>query len=263
MGFVKTADEIARIEHALSHPRFVNGEMLSVDFLSEPEFVASVLPPPLEPADTPAITAMVGRWQSNCVGDFHGGSIYVSARHDGVDGAYVLAMYMDGDVPTIYGRDLFGEPKKLAESQVHRHGSEFSGWVDRMGTRLIELRASLPDELPPSESEGTNFNFKARPAANGVGLEEDAILTRASFQTIVVGGRSGTGTVTFSGNVHDPLHEIPVVSVVGASFVECDLIARCEAVATVPADQFLPYHYSRHDDWSALDTERAALAATV
>ena len=263
MGFVKTADEIARIEHALSHPRFTGGEMLSVDFLSEPEFVASVLPPPLEPADKPLIKAMVGRWQSNCVGDFHGGAIYVGAQHDGVVGEYVLAMYMDGDVPTIYGRDLFGEPKKLAESQVHRHGTEFSGWVDRMGTRLIELHASLPDELAPSESEGVNFNFKARPAANGVGLEEDAILTRASFQSIVVGGRSGTGTVTLRGNVHDPLHEIPVVSVLGASFVECDLIAHCEAVATVPADQFLPYHYGRHDDWSALDTERSALVATA
>src|SRR5882724_3206463 len=146
MGFVKNAEEIARIEHALSHPRFVNGEMLSVDFLSEPEFVAAVLPPPLEPAEAPAITAMVGRWQSNCVGDFHGGAIYVAARHDDVDGAYVLAMYMDGDVPTIYGRDLFGEPKKLAQSQVHRRGDQHNAWLERGGVRLIELRAELPEE---------------------------------------------------------------------------------------------------------------------
>ena len=120
MGFVKTPEEITRIEHALRHPRFVNGEMLSVDFLTEPEFAAAVLPPPLEPADTPRVTAMVGRWQSNCVGDFYGGAIYVAARHEDVDGSYVLAMYMDGDVPMIYGRDLFGEPKKLARSGLHR-----------------------------------------------------------------------------------------------------------------------------------------------
>src|ERR1051325_10620539 len=107
MGFVKTAEEIARIEHALSHPRFVNGEMLSVEFLSDPDFVAAVLPPPLEPAGTPAVNAMVGRWQSNCVADFFGGAIYVAARHEGIEGRYVLAMYMDNDVPTIYGRDLF------------------------------------------------------------------------------------------------------------------------------------------------------------
>jgi hypothetical protein len=51
-----------------------------------------------------------------------------------------------------------------------------------------------------------------------------------------------------------------VNSVVRASFVEADLIAACEAVATTPADVFLPFHYGRHDDWSALDTESAAVA---
>src|SRR5690606_1683984 len=105
MGFVKQSEEITRIEHALSHPRFVGGQMLSVEFTSDESFVEAVLPPPLEAAETPAVRAMVGRWQSNCVGDFYGGSIYVAAQHEGVAGEYVLAMYMDNDVPTIYGRD--------------------------------------------------------------------------------------------------------------------------------------------------------------
>lgn len=263
MGFVKTAEEIARIEHALSHPRFVNGEMLSVEFLSDPDFVAAVLPPPLEPAGTPAVNAMIGRWQSNCVADFFGGAIYVAARHEGIEGRYVLAMYMDNDVPTIYGRDLFGEPKKLARSQLHRRGDSFNAWLERGGVRIIELRADLPEDLGPSEGEGVNFNFKARPAANGVGLEEDAILTRATFQSIVRVARGGSGSLALRGTVHDPLDEIPVAEITGASYVECDLIARCESVATVPADVFIPYHHGRHDDWSALDTESATLAAVA
>jgi acetoacetate decarboxylase len=263
MGFVKNAEEIARIQHALSHPRFVNGEMLSVDFLTDAAVVEHVLPPPLEPADAPRITAMVGRWQSNCVGDFFGGAIYVAARHDGVDGDYVLAMYMDNDVPTIYGRDLFGEPKKLARSALHRHGERFHGWVERSGVRLIELHGQLETDLGASEAEGVNFNFKARPSADGVGLEEDAILTRATFRTIVTSGRDGTGSVVLRGTVHDPLDELPVREVLGGRFLECDLIASCRAVATVPADVFLPYHHGRHDDWSALDTESAALLAVA
>jgi acetoacetate decarboxylase len=261
MGFVKTPEEIARIEHALSHPRFVNGEMLSVDFLSEPEVVSGVLPPPLEPGAEPLVSAMIGRWQSNCVGDFYGGAIYVAARHDGIEGRYVLAMWMDGDIPTIFGRDLFGEPKKLAESRLHRRGEEYTAWLERGGVRLLELHAQLPDDLGPSQGEGVNFNFKARPAANGIGLEEDAILTRATFHTIVRKARAGTGALTLRGTVHDPLDELPIVSIVGASFVECDLIASCESVATVPADVFLPYHHGRHDDWSMLDTEHSVLSA--
>jgi acetoacetate decarboxylase len=259
MGFVKNAEEIAQIEHALSHPRFVNGEMLSVEFLSAPDVIASILPPPLQPGPTPLVSAMIGRWQSNCVGDFFGGAIYVSARHEEVDGMYVLAMYMDNDVPTIYGRDLFGEPKKLANSALHRHGDVFSGWLERGGERLMELHAHLPTDTGPFEAQGFNFNFKARPAANGIGLEEDAILTLATFDTQGTASREGTGTVTLRGTVHDPLDELPIRSVVRATFIECDLIGSCRVVATTPADVFLPYHHGRHDDWSALDTESASL----
>ena len=60
---------------------------------------------------------MIGRWQSNCVGDYCGGALYVAARHEGVEGDYVLAMYMDADPAIVFGRDLFGEPKKRAEQR--------------------------------------------------------------------------------------------------------------------------------------------------
>ena len=163
MGFVKTPDEIARIEHALSHPRFVNGEMLSIDFLSDPEYVASILPPPLEPADSPTLTAMIGRWQSNCVGDFYGGAIYVAARHDGIEGRYVLAMYMDDDVPTIYGRDLFGEPKKLARSELHRSGDQFNAWLERNGVVIMELRGDVPEDTRPERGRGRELQLQGAP----------------------------------------------------------------------------------------------------
>lgn len=261
MGFVKTADEVSQIEEALSNPRFVNGQMLSVDFLTDPATVSRILPPPLGPSSEPRVTAMVGRWQSNCCGDFFGGAIYVAARHGDVEGDYVLAMYMDNDMPLIYGRDLFGEPKKLATSNLFRRGDSFSGWIERRGVRLIELNVDAPNDLGAGEVEGVNFNFKARPAANGIGLEEDAILTRATFHNTMRVAREGTGALKLRGTVHDPLNELDVVSVVRGAYIECDLIAECESVATVPAAEFLPYHYGRMDEWSSLNTERAALLA--
>jgi acetoacetate decarboxylase len=263
MGLVKTPDEIARIERVMSHPRFVNSEMLRVDFLTDPDVVAHIVPPPLQPAAEPLVGAMIGRWRSNCVGDYCGGALYVAASHDEVDGDYVLAMWMDADAAMIFGRDLFGEPKKHASSQVYRSGSRFSGWVDRGGVRLLEIHADLPTDVAASEGGGVNFNFKARPAANGIGLEEDAILTLATFRSTIHAAREGTGSVRLRGTVHDPIDEIPVVSVVRASFVECDLAAEARSIATVPADAFLPYHHGRHDDWSALDTEGASLVSAA
>jgi acetoacetate decarboxylase len=259
MGFVKRPEEIARTERALSHPRFVGGQMLSVEFLTDESLVAELLPPPLKPTATPQVRAMVGRWQSNCVGDFHGGSIYVAAEHDGIEGEYVLAMYMNWDVPIIYGRDLFGEPKKEAESDLLRRGDAFRGWIDRGGVRIVELQGEMSKDTGAWDAEGYNFNFKARPAANGVGLEEDAILTRARFEVHATASMEGAGSVVLRGTVHDPLDSIPVRSVQRATYVECDLIGSCESVARTPAEIFLPYHYGRHDDWSELDTESAGV----
>jgi hypothetical protein len=123
----------------------------------------------------------------------------------------------------------------------------------------MELHGELPNHLGSADAEGINYNFKARPSADGIGLQEDAILTRATFQTHIVSAQDGAGSVVLRGGIHDPLDELPVVSVLRGAFMECDLIGSCQAVATVAANTFLPYHHGRHDDWSALDTESAAL----
>jgi acetoacetate decarboxylase len=255
VSFVKTTEQIARIQDALENPRFVDAEMLTVDFLTEPAWVAHVLPPPLEPLGQPRVTAMVGRWRSNCVGDFAGGALYVAARFGHIVGDYVLSMWMDGDQATIYGRDVFGEPKKIAASRLHRSGRQMSGLIERHGVTLIELSADLDPDSGPGESAGVNFNVKARPAADGVGLEEDAILTVAEFANQVRVSREGSADLMLRGTAHDPLDEIAVSEVLRGSYMEGDLHARARSVARIPAADFVPYHYGRMDDWSALSTE--------
>lgn len=255
MGLVRSKEEIAKIQRALSTPRFVNSEMLSVDFLTTPSVIEHLLPPGLEATGTPRVTAMVGRWQSNCVGDFDGGAIYLEARHGDLVGDYVLAMYMDRDQPIIYGRELFGEPKKQAVSRLHKSGSRMNACIERYGTALIELEADLGEDEGPSTGEGVNFNYKAIPATHGIGLEWDAALTCARFETIVRVHRAGTGVVRLGHGVHDPLDEIPVVEILGARYMEGDLLARAETLAYVPGADFLPYALGRTDDWGALDTE--------
>lgn len=260
MGFVKTPEEIARIERSLAEPRFGGAQLLSVEFLTDPGFVEEVLPPPLEAIAEPRMRAMVGRWESNCVGDFAGGTIYVTARYEDVVGEYQLAQFMDGDVPTTYGRDLFGEPKKFGASALLRRGDRFRAWIERDGVKLVELEGEMDRDRGPFEGAGYSFNFKSRPAANGRGLEEDAILTRMRTEVRASVSLTGSAGMVLYGTVQDPLDEIPVRSLTRASYLEADLVASCEVVARTPADVFAPYHHGRNDDWSAHDTESARLA---
>jgi len=262
MGLVCTPEELARIETTLSRPRFVNSEMLQVEFLTRPETVERLLPPGLEPVAEPLMTAMVGRWQSNCVGDYAGGALYVAARHEDIEATYVLAMYMTTDHAVVIGRELFGEPKKQCTTGLNRGGTRMTGWIERLGTRLIELEADLPVDHGPTTGSGANFNVKAWPSCTGRGLEDDAILTLAEFELNLTASSEGTGTVRLRGTVHDPLDEIEVVSVVRALYVEGDLVARARPLARIPADEYAPYAYGRMDDWSALNTT-STVTATV
>jgi acetoacetate decarboxylase len=187
------------------------------------------------------------------VGDYDGGAIYVPATYDGIEAAYVLAMYMSTDQAIVFGRDVFGEPKKQSTSGLNRAGSRMFGWIQR-GVRLIEIDADLTKDNGPVETTGANFNFKALPASDGAGLEGDAILTLAEFDLSLTTSLSGTGTVRLGGTVHDPLDEIEVGEVRQATYIEGTLAARCRSIARTPAADFLPFAYGRLDYWPALDT---------
>ncbi len=257
MGFVRTAEELAAIERVISEPQFVSGERLTVEFLTDRETYERLLPPPLEPADAPLVVVGVGRWRSNCVGDYAGGSISLAARHQGVTGGFAVSMWMDSEPAIAFGRDVFGEPKKLASSNLFRDGGRVHAWIDRHGERLVAITGDLGDDLGPGETERVAFNYRSRPAAEGIGLDGPAVLTAARFTTTIRSRREGSGSVELTGTVHDPLDEIRVASVLRAEYQEHDLVARCEAVATVPAEAFLPYHYGRIDDILALNSAAA------
>lgn len=254
MGFVKTREEIARIQAALREPRFFSSQMLSVQYLTKPQIVRRVLPPGLEPTDKPLVTAMVGRWgRSNCVHAFEGGGLYVQARHGEHLGDYCLAMPMSSDAAIIFGRELFGEPKKQATTTLERRGNHLRGKCVRYGKPILAIDAMMETKEKASEGGFVNFHYKFLPSADGRGLQWDPALVMATFQTKITLHETGRGKVTLGNTVHDPLGEIEMVEIVNASYVEGDIISRCETLASVKAEDFLPYAYGKIDDWSALD----------
>jgi acetoacetate decarboxylase len=261
MGFVKSAAEVERIQAALARPRFVNSQVLVVTFLTTEETVARILPPGFKPAAEPRITVQLGRWQSTCCGDFNGGSVKIAARWGELEGDYALAMYMDDDRPLIFGRDLFGEPKKLATAALFARAGGYFGYLERHGTRLIELAMEVDADAGPGRVAVNNFNVKARPAAGGIGLEEDALVTCAVFENELRANLEGPATVRLGGTAHDPLDEIEVVEVLRGRHVEADVTATNSVVGTIAAADYEPYFYGRGaDDWSELDTAGAVPA---
>ena len=256
MGFVKTPEEIARIQATLAEPHFFSAQMVTVQYLTKPEIIHHVLPPGLQPTEQPLVTVMVGRWgRSNCVHAFTGGALYVQARHKDYVGDYCLAMPMSTDAAIIFGRELFGEPKKQATTTLERRGNTIIGRCVRYGSPIIAIEATMERKENIQESGFVNFHYKFLPKSDGQGLEFDPVLVMATFKTKVTLTEKGKGKVTLAHTVHDPLGEIEIVQLLDAAYTEGDIYSRCQTLAPINAAEFLPYAYGKIDDWTALNNE--------
>jgi len=86
-NWVKSAEEIKKIEDVLAAPAFLEGRTLTVSYLTRPNIIRQILPPPLEPAGEPLVSVWVGTFgSSNCVGAFAGGWVDVRAKYKGYRG---------------------------------------------------------------------------------------------------------------------------------------------------------------------------------
>ncbi len=254
-SWTKNADQIKKIEETLHAPTFSDVRWLAVQYLTRPEIVREVLPPPLGPAAEPLVTVGIGTLgRSNCVGPFDGGMLCVRARYKDVEGDYCLSMPMSTDVATIFGRELFGEPKKQARVQLQSDGDVVRASVERFGITYMSLEARLTNDVPINGPTYTDrFHFKFMHAADGHGLEFDPILVQIHFTQHVRVHRRGPGKVIFEPSHHDPLGEIEVVKVRGATYFEGDIHAEARRLATVDAASFMPYAFQNIDDYSAVE----------
>ena len=87
-------------------------------------------------------------------------------------------------------------------------------------------------------------------AANGKGLEFDPIIVQAHFRNQFKVMKRGEGKVTLKATPHDPLGEIEIVKLMGASYSEGDIYAEAKAIGTVSAEKFLPYAFQNIDDYA-------------
>jgi acetoacetate decarboxylase len=257
VGFVKSGAEIERITQAMSRPEFLDGESLAVTFLTDPDVVRRILPPGLEPGTRPTARVSVNRYAGGSCGPWIGGSIRLRARHEGIKGDYVLAMYMASDNALLFGRELFGEPKKMCSATLDRsQDGRVRAVVERGGTVLIEINAELDADVGPSQGEHVDFNYKAPLAADGSGLAGDPSLVMATMRSEGVTTRPGRGTLVLKGTPHDPLDEIPIREILSTVYgTGFNVSAEVRELRKVPAADFIPYAFGRLPDWGVFASE--------
>lgn len=259
--FVKTKEELAEIQKMMNEGHFT-AQNLTIEFESDPDYIREVLAPCFEPADKPTGLINVSKYQSDFCGEFDCGIVYFPVKYKAksgkvYDGTTMLQLYVGNDMPVSIGREMWGEGKKTATSQILMDGKNVYGYVERNGTRIIEIFSELgKDQGPQPMYSADDFEFKTVPHVTGFGLANDPVILNMHYDNTDDVFREGTGEVVLRSTKVDPLEEIPIKSVGGVTYTEGASIWTIPFydVLTGRGDEFLPYMYGqKYDDFRYLE----------
>jgi acetoacetate decarboxylase len=226
---------------------------LVATYLTEPDIIAAVLPPPIEPGSEPLVKVTVATVDIPGYPTFGAGSFSVRARHEGTEGYYALFMPMTTEQSVIGGRETFGEPKKLAEVTLERQGDEVVGRFGRMGTTVVEVRGRVAGALDLGDEETrTDFYFKFLPAPDGKGFDTDPHLVYCHRTERNRTLERVEGEVILRDSRFDPVADLVVVEMRDIVLAERSSKQRGEIHSSVPGEWLRPFVHQRYDDLSPL-----------
>lgn len=253
MRYVKTAEEITRLQGIYSRCHELGVKMLTVQFETTREAVAEVLPPPLEPApEAVGVGWVADVGNSSCVGPYLAAGVAVRARYRDVVGNYALTVPVSTPESMTFGRELYGEPRKLAKLVFEEQDEHVWGSAERHEIRFLSMRGRCSEPAPGGRLELSTFAFKYLLRSDGAGFEHPPVLVHIQRDYTVTAARRGRGEIVFRDSVHEPLIDLPVEQVIDAVYTEGQGYTTTRVLCEVDRSDFLPYAFSRMDSFEAI-----------
>ena len=225
---------------------------LGAVYLTRPDVLAAVLPPPLEPPPEPRVHVRI----TDIDLDLPGGGKYqekvgyfaVDAVYDGTVGEYPLLIPIDLENAVSISRERFGEPKKLAEIALRRDGDHVEGSITKDGVTFVEMAGDVAGEMPvPDPYPATQFWFKFLPAVDGVGFDAGPLLVRVDQVRSPHSIERLEGKLVLRDVASAPVVDLPVEEHVSLVWTLRRSSHQPKLVGPVDADAFAPFAAARYD----------------
>jgi acetoacetate decarboxylase len=227
---------------------------IEVSYLSDPEAVAAVIPPPLGPGPDPRVHARVTDIKLE-FGDFvyeeRVGYFAVDAVYDGVLGEYPLTIPIDLESAVAISRERFGEPKKLAQIAFSREGDHVHASVTRNGVTYIEITGDVVGPLPtPDPYPATQWWFKFSPAVSGEGFDAGPFLIRVDQVRSPELVEQVDGTLELRDLATDPVVDLPIREIEHIHWTRRTSTHQPTMVGPIDAASFAPFVAARYDTYA-------------
>lgn len=207
--------------------RFVNREYMIISYRTDPDALRAVVPEPLEIGDPIVKYEFIRMPDSTGFGDYTESGQVIPVTYEGVAGGYVHSMYLNDDAPIAGGREIWGFPKKLADTALRTEKDALVGTLDYGGIRIangtmgykhkaLDEAAILKALLTP------NYLLKIIPDVDCT--PRICELVRYFLTDVTVKGAwSGPGGLELFDHALAPVAELPVREVLSATHILADL----------------------------------------
>ena len=234
-------------------------QSIRVLYETEPEIAKALLPRPLEPAAAPEIFVQFANvamhFSEDRTVEIGAATVGVACSYEGRAGYYVLAMPMEGEFVVIGGRERYGEPKKIAETDFSIDGDHVNAKVTRHGVTFLELDGTIGEAADsPKQFSEYFYCYKALPAAvadanNNGGFDGDVLLTMLTWERDYDSVRRiENGQVILRESARDPLVDVPVKRLIRMELAEGSSRTGGEVLRSVPGEWLQPFLVQRYDE---------------
>ncbi|MDX1505656.1 MAG: acetoacetate decarboxylase family protein [Spongiibacter sp.] len=128
----------------------LNWPMLKIRYMTDPENIARLLPPGIEPGRQPGVTITIYNFpvlnepEYGCV-------VNVDANFNGIEGEYTLGIAIDQEAAIYGSHERWGQPKYYGETRYFRLMDFVSAKVSHRGYTFLEFSGQVTGEgeIPP------------------------------------------------------------------------------------------------------------------
>ncbi|HEY2048686.1 MAG TPA: acetoacetate decarboxylase [Caulobacteraceae bacterium] len=207
--------------------RFCSREYLTLTYRTDPDKLRALVPEPLE-VETPLVKFEFIRMpDSTGFGDYTEAGQVIPVSFQGRKGSYTHCMFLNDHPPIAGGRELWGFPKKLAQPSLRAEIDTLVGSLDygpvRVATGTMGYKHREVDaETTKAGLLAPNYLLKIIPHVDG--SPRICELVEYSLEDIrMKGAWTGPGALSLAEHALAPVAELPVLEMVSASHLVCDL----------------------------------------
>ena len=142
-----------------SGPQINAGEIadwpiLKIDYLTDKDKVAKLLPPGIEPGEVPHVNLSIYQVAVPDVPEY-GVFMTIDADYRGTPGVYTLGYGIDQESAIFISRDMNGQPKYPCTTTYYRMGKDVTARASHQGYTFLEFRGAVKGAVanPPDHVE--------------------------------------------------------------------------------------------------------------